>query len=385
MRSSAPRLLEALGRDRRSNENRLTELFATALVANPQLASRLLEEAGLSATERVEARTMVWTGDGLQNVDMELLAIRDVGGVESRLWSEHKIDSPLGPTQPEDYLAALRRRDGKGHLMVIVDSEQQAQEAEGRGFRALTWQLVGDWIDEIGQAWASGHWRDAALEPDAPARWRVLEEFLWHLEEEGVTVVSPLDSTLVAAFKYSARAEETIADLIERAGRQLHPFSISNDSAEGELLFEAPSGLWGSQAEPALYLSADSDDGWAVAPEGTPAFGAGITMDANAYDPLREKVDWIASLEQQGFGFYVDDDGLWCLRSLPMERIASAEKSIANQARELATWTREAFESIVALDPGPFEMPPRGRRKKTAREENSDGDDDASLPSTIAP
>lgn len=94
MRRSTPRLLEAYGRDRRSPENRLTELFATAAVANPEVVEPLFRELDVPFEPRIEARTMVWTGDGMQNVDLELRAVREDGSSAGRLWpSRSKRDN----------------------------------------------------------------------------------------------------------------------------------------------------------------------------------------------------------------------------------------------------------------------------------------------------
>jgi hypothetical protein len=202
-------MVEAFSRDRRSDENRLTELFATTIVANAELGTRLLACAGLPSGSQIEASTMVWTGDGLQNVDMEVRAIDGRGRVIARLWSEHKVDSILGPTQAEDYRAALARTDDGARLIVIVNESQALKDAQAGGVDGLTWQEVGDWADELGRSWGGDDWRQKALLPDQPGKWRMLDEFLWHLEEE-ITVVTPLDPILVRGFKDSARAEEML-------------------------------------------------------------------------------------------------------------------------------------------------------------------------------
>ncbi len=361
-------MLEAVNRDHRSLENRTTELLATTLVANPELAARLLTRVGLRSASSIEARTMVWTGDGLQNVDMELLAIDRDGHVVARMWSEHKVDSGLGPTQAEDYATALARAHPDAKLAVIVAEENERKRAEASGFPGLAWQEIGDWADELGRAWEGPRWREKALEPSQAGKWRVLDEFLWHLDEEVAVSSPPLDATLVHAWKDAERAEESILGLLERTSRLLDPFGAEMSKNEDVLaiVIESPNGVWGDQAEAYLLLIAQDDDDWAREPKEGPAFGAGIAMDVRAYDALRNQTDWKRSLYTQGFGFCDTEDELWCLRSLAMAELASKDQSAAAQASQLATWAREALEAISQLEPGPFDMPPRGRRAKVA-------------------
>jgi hypothetical protein len=70
----------------------------------------------------------------------------------------------------------------------------------------------------VGRAWAGTAWRTAALAPDAPARERMLHEFIWYLEGGGFDVTRPITSDDVNVFKGVADALDA---LMERVGDHL--------------------------------------------------------------------------------------------------------------------------------------------------------------------
>ena len=197
-------------------EDRLTELLAVALRCHEGFARRLLDVAGVPAPGTIEVSTQVRTRLG-KRVDMQLLALDATGRhVVGRLWSEHKTGAGFGPGQLRGYATELAQFDGKTVLITIVGhlrevpADSPAQRFTWQDIATLAWQVGREDNDDVS-------WRAAACEPDAPARQRLLHEFLSYLEEEHHTVLKPISHLDVVAFAYANGAAATINAVLERA------------------------------------------------------------------------------------------------------------------------------------------------------------------------
>jgi hypothetical protein len=125
----------------------------------------------------------------------------DQGGAEvSHIWSEHKLGSGFGEMQRERYLTAMRALRGRGELIFIVkDAPTSRKEGDWRGF---TWQEIGELAESVGRAWGERDWREKALAPTSPAKWRLLFELLRYLEnKENLAVVHALDANNGLTYK----------------------------------------------------------------------------------------------------------------------------------------------------------------------------------------
>ncbi len=218
MPASRREMLDAVLKYPQGSENRLTELFATTLASHEALARRLFERAGIHLAEdcvRFEVFTQRPVAPGCRP-DM-LVSAYESGHLRGQLWSEHKTGSGFRDLQLENYLTALeearsRHRQGSevfdAELVSIV--YELSDDGEPEGWTPLTWQEVAEHVNQTGRAWAGRGWGAAALSPDAPARERLLREFLWYLEREGFAVVDALDTENLQALRKSA---ETMAVL----------------------------------------------------------------------------------------------------------------------------------------------------------------------------
>src|SRR4051794_36585259 len=243
-----PRSREALlhAMSPRKAEDRLTEIFAVVLDACDELAKSLFAEVELPVGERFQVFTQVAVTKA-NKPDMLVHSLDRGGTVVSRLWSEHKIDSGFGLLQRERYLESLRALPGDGELIFIVKDAPTARESgEWRGF---TWQEIAELAEGVGLAWGGRDWRREALAPTAPAKWRLLWELLWYLEEEeGLAVAQALDQDRLLAFKLMEETAAAVAALLERASQSAPGLKPSGSVGEEPPTlwqhFEPPPGSW---------------------------------------------------------------------------------------------------------------------------------------------
>jgi hypothetical protein len=205
------------------SENRLTEVIATVLEAHEGFARALFDRVGIDLPDNVRftAFTQKAVAEGARP-DMVLLA-RKGQLLVAQLWSEHKISGGgFRDRQLEDYRDALAREGSQTVLLGIVADATQSEES--LDWHLLTWQEVAELANSVGTSWAAADgagrdWRTSALEPTAPARQRLLHEFIWYVEEENEAVVNPLDNENLQAFQKAAETTIGILALLGRAGQ----------------------------------------------------------------------------------------------------------------------------------------------------------------------
>jgi len=198
-------MMSALGR-RLGDADCLTEVMACVLAGDSGFCNAMLTAVGLGAHRVMAVETQVATGQWLCTTDM-CLSLEGEGRRRARLWSEHKLDSPFGKDQLNNYETALEVQRSRGeqvHLQVILAGPPKPRDRiqlDRMGASILTWSQVADIIEAVQSARARD-WFEAARRPGAPAELRVLTEFVVYLEEEvGLTVTGPLDNVKLSALQ----------------------------------------------------------------------------------------------------------------------------------------------------------------------------------------
>lgn len=365
-------LLDAAGSYAGSGENRLTELLATVLAAHHDLTATVLREVGVPVGHRFVVLTQQRVAPGCIP-DLVVHSLSPSGSRLGQLWSEHKTVSGFRHEQREDYILALEREPGEGRLLTITVAH--TDEPSGAWSR-LTWQELGELADAVGRAWQGDDWRRAALKPDAPARERLLHEFVWYLEEEGFAVVRPISSDDVRVFKGLLSALDAIEELMVRIGDHLGiPEAELSQEDDAYWYFLDAEDSWLERVAPfegrcALLLSAD--DGWWPQGEGEPALGVGYTLDKRLYGALSSDRDWIERLERSEFTLELWDDAVRCYRTRTLASFIDAGSTLNAQAVEIVRWARESLKELSQLAPSsdlklPSAPKPRTRGTKSLR------------------
>ena len=236
MGRSRESLLDAASAYAFGREDRLTEVFATVLAACDELTAALFAEVDLPVGDRFQVFTQVVMTKG-DRPDMVIHSLDRSGAEVSRIISEHKVDSGFGNMQRERYLKALRALPVAGELIFIVAFAPTARE--GGDWRGFTWQEIAELAEGVGRTWGGREWRQQALAPTTSAKWRLLWELLWYIEEEmGLAVTQPLNEDNVLTYKLMDDTAQAVAALVERAAQNAAPLRPS-----GELGDDGPT-LW---------------------------------------------------------------------------------------------------------------------------------------------
>ena len=354
MPRARPELLAAARSYERSGENRLTELFATVLSSHAGLAAALLSDVGLTAGERFDVRTQERVGEGCIP-DLVVRSLAANGSLVAELWSEHKTVSGFRPGQCEDYVRLLGERGVAGRLLTITrDHASPTTEWEQR-----TWQEIGELADGVGRAWGGARWRQEAAGPQAPARERLLHEFLWYLEQEGFAVVRPVTIDDLRVLQATADAAQGMAALIATTAERLGVTDLR--SIGWEKAFEAwwlhvpaPPDGWIERAagherfcEVAISLS---ETWWPRSRE--PVVAAGYTLDRRLHGVLSAKTGWVERIEAAGYVLELAGDWTRCWTTLPLAEVLARGDTLDAQARVLAAWAQASIDGLSRLDPG---------------------------------
>ncbi len=362
MASPFPSLLEAASSHPRRYgvEDQLTEVFATVLEANDDLARGLFVAAGLPAGERFVVRTQVEVVKG-SRPDMLVDSFRRDNAHVSRLWCEHKVDSTYLPRQRERYAEALRNRPGEsGASRLIVITHHVADAADRPGdWIGFTWQEIGELVERVGRAWAKRGWREEALQPDAPAKWRLAYELLWYLEEKGLATVHAFNAANLAAYELLNDTEAALMALLERSAQQSRSLEVleqDSDSLSHWVQFKLPSGWLEELGDEivSIEILAANRDYWSADRLTEPALGVGLSFSASLHEDLSVKTGWIEQLGAAGFSFALWEDWVRVYRTRPLRDLLEAGDSFGNQAALIRDWTDEGVEALRHLDPGPL-------------------------------
>ena len=369
------------------SENRLTEIFATTLEVHEDFARAFFDRVDIDLPDDVhfQAFTQKAVAEGARP-DMVVRALQGQHLV-AQLWSEHKIrGGGFRDMQLEDYRDILARERSQSRLVGIVAEVESG--SEGPDWRMLTWQQVAELANTVGARRGAANgagrdWRTSALGPTAPARERVLHEFVRYIEEENEAVVNPLDSENLQAFKKAAETTLGLVALLDRAGQHMHPeFEPDEAGPDGAedgsyywQLFTTPEESWLSRIEAGGFqaypeLMAASDDSWWSDSRGEPAFGVGYTLDARLYESLAADADWLARLAHASVDLDIYDDYVRVFCTKPIADVLGEGSTLDEQARALARWAKPGLTTVGELDPGDFELPSERRQRRSRSDGN---------------
>lgn len=371
MGRAATSLLLAAERTSSPNEDRLTEVFATVVAANPELAEWLAKRAGTpppATYESVEVDTQVWTGRGADHVDMQV-QFWAAGRVALRVWSEHKTVTPFERTQATRYADAAERGPKTGLLGITAPRGAGPDDPrwEREDWQAVLDAAVGKLREKHGRAW-----RSAGAARDAPAAERLLYELVSYLEvrsEFRVMVPDPLQSLDVIAYQRVKSARALVKELFSAVHDE-----ITLDVAYGPdrnskmeyrwMRFSGASPLQPDteRAWPDLIVSVNDD--WRPANQrtGEPAFGVGHTFQKRArqalppelQDPSPELLEALGPLATLG---EFDGHGRLYFTKYLAELVAFGP-SLQDQARAVARWAEERLDQLDRLLPSTGPQPP---------------------------
>jgi hypothetical protein len=367
-----PRSAESLLAARRTGgrENRLTAIFAVVLDACDELTRALFEELDLPVAERFQVFTEERVTPG-ERPDMIVHSLSRAGAIEGRLWSEHKLDAGFGDLQRERYLAVLRSLPGEGQLIFIVRDAPASREAgDWRGF---TWQEIGELAEGVGREWAGRDWRMHALAADAQAKWRLLYELLWYLEEEeDLAVVQALDDENLIAYKLMDDTSQALIALLERAAQHAVPLEPWGDFQTVDDItlwqqFDTPPGSWlerFGKFDCAAEILISDRDYWSPDELDEPAVAAGYSFERKLHASLSSRRDWVRELDAAGFCCELWNDHVCVYKTMPLREVLTFGETLNAQGRQLGVWTQVVISELGELDPGAVDLPVSSRRKR---------------------
>lgn len=359
-RPAAKYLTSALAR-RSEAENRLTEVLACVVSADEQLRNELLGRLGLDGWSGTNVQTQMATGVRRRTMDMHM-ELNSASEGPAELWFEHKVDSPWGEGQLDDYELAIGNRRTRGddvRFVVILSSQPSADEREQLsrfGTAVLRWHDVADVIDRVLVA-RGRDWYRAALRPDAPSKLRVLAELAVYLQEFAeVAVIEPLDDDLVAALRNIEAARETADELLDRIADGLEPGCQEKEYdgrvAEERWLSLSSLGWWNALSGGTLYLWVASTAGFADDADPVPSFGVSVQCDKSARLRLMRDRDFLDALDDADLvlGSYPNEDLLDIGASVPLETVVG-RRGLSEQATELSEFAATTIAKIAKCVP----------------------------------
>jgi len=193
-------------------EDRLTEVFASALAALPELAGWFVAKAGgpvPAQTTTFEVTTqLTWGGGG--RPDMEIL-YNDSHGRRCCVLSEHKIRARLTSYQHLAY------GDWERNALVLVAPSSEIAQYKGDFDKCLTWLDVALAMIRIGKRHEGADWRKAARDPDTPSRLRILLETFDFLRRQdvGISSLSPMDDHAIQTYGELRHTRSAMRNFLE--------------------------------------------------------------------------------------------------------------------------------------------------------------------------
>lgn len=362
------RFARSPGRDPR--EDRLTEALAATLDAAPDAAAFLVHEFfGDTPRAPLEVNTQVYSPQA-GRVDLELRFGR-AAHPELRVWFENKVDAEPYGDQGRRYVAELERRGGEWRFSWLLRVDQEVSGSRPAGAHVHTWQDLAVSL----KSWLAASSDDRRTERGA---WFVCQ-FLDHLErEEKLAIIDPLDESDALALNRCSLADDRLRQLLdqtkallERAWGHLDPApEADNWPSKGGLrdfhLLLTRDGKGGRSPWPATcyFEWHGRGDHARSAPEGKWVIGSGVTFpaeDAPAPTDYPELFDLLEALGfEYGHGVGASRDYVYIFRYLSLDELAGqlASASLGDQARSLADWVIERFETLNALEvPDSFGIP----------------------------
>jgi hypothetical protein len=346
-------LLEAQSRYKPRFADRLTELFATTLQLDEQLAAAFLGDVGVGHPGSYDVATQYRTQVGTR-VDMRIRALQGQA-TEAEIWCEHKLDTELSRRQL-DYPALLQETGARSTKMVAIAADHLKLPDE---WITLTWGQIASMVDGVGATRGGRDWRTRAQATGASGVDRVLAEFAWSLEDFGFAVVQPLTPELVSVWKRLDTTFVVIGELLDGASRRVaSELNWELDKGDGDdgwmwFLLKAPGSSWIGERDTLPQIAIADSDAWTHDASGDALVCAGVEFKRKDEADLRLRFEWLEQLELEGFIFTViDGEFPVCYRTLPLVAVADAGERLSTQVQFISDWAIDAFRTLVELDSG---------------------------------
>ncbi len=373
-------LLEAAYSYRVDGEDRLTELFATALSAHPGFCRELHEKLNLPGGERYLIATQHRVSPECR-LDMRIEARSLDGATTSVVYSEHKLDgywfSDGQVAREKAGLEAERAADKRLICVISADELATLQAAEpntpARTATAMdfdepfTWSDIAGLARQAGRAWPApwggSGWADRALEASAPAAQRVLVEFLAYLEEDEVPEAISADDLL--AFRIADQAQTKVESMLTLAARHVAAFPLSaededtvydDESSTGVPLtcinFDLPEEHWLATDENSVLSAAiattNAGAPWA---DEEPHVYAGLYIADEYATAAQADREWIAAAATHNLGALAYEPGLWIVGTRLLSDFTATGVTLETQAAALGRWLAETLATSAELGP----------------------------------
>lgn len=356
------------------DEDRLTEVFATAVNSSAELCGRLFSYAGAPSCDRYEVETQPRLSSA-QRPDMRVVGYGAADAPAAVVWFEHKLRSGFSERQREKYAEAISDLPGDQRLLVIVHDISEIGSADS--WTELTWQQVAEFAAETAEAAFGPDWRAAILTADVAAKWRLLAELLWYLErKERVAVTAPLGANHVLALSLLEDAELTLDRLVDRAFQLSAPTIMPAKpkpyegwgSSYHHLRLTFPTWLEAFGEDSNAELAFGASEEWTSRRKGF-AYGAGFALPERFFAPLTANRDWVESVGSADFTVGIWDGYCVIYRTLLLEDLVMGADSLADQARRLSESMVAAVSDLAKIpaELNPLAVPPAPRRSRTPR------------------
>jgi hypothetical protein len=334
------RYLPGPGRD--AVEDRLTEGLAATLEAAPEACRHLVQEwFGVTPDGSLSVTTQHRASPG-ERVDLQL-AFGRVGGPALRVWVEAKVGATPYREQAERYLDLLEERSKFTWLLPVG-----VEVVGGSPARAPvhTWQELGTVLND----WLSG----TAVDENGSYGFRLVEQFVRHLEEERLAAVNPFDEHDVSAINGYRIAVARIREVVRQANTIIEASRgpVYRKDSRGALDFweHAPRGPgWIDTAYFELYGRRDDARD---APAGEWVFGVGVSWPRPLAPAERAAEEWFSRRWAEGFEYGDSGATRYLFRYLSPQELAETP-TLHGQAARLAAWALETW-ALLDNDPSPI-------------------------------
>lgn len=376
-------LLEAASSYRGDQEDRLTEVFATALSEHGALCSELLTRIGiLLSCARYEVKTQQFFPDAPARVDLVIRGYDAAGTATVVVFIESKYNPRKLPNsywfnddQAHRQAVALQGQLGQEHRLVAIasDLDLRRRPVPRQYEPRLGWREIAELANLAG---GGDGWQADARRATASVPQRVLLEFWTYLKGDTVGALNEDDLFVLGQ---TVRAEQRVEALLERVAEELEwDETVENDWITAG---EAPIQYVGADPPPDSWLATRRDGSMYAlvagaewndqSPAGEPQLYAGCGFSAKREErDAIARSDWPATVEKAQLIALLEPDGIYLLARRPLGDIVAGASSLSAQSSLVATWVREMTAIALGVPAPPdlaTEPKKRGERARTRR------------------
>jgi hypothetical protein len=371
-------LLEAASSYRGDLEDRLTELFATALSEHDGFCRELLEHIGVrDVLARFDVKTQQSFPDGPARVDLVIRGSDDASTPTAVVFIESKYNPRKLPSsywfrddQARQQATALAGEPGEDrHLVAIAsDPDLLRRLIPDQYVPRIGWRGIAELANRAG---GPDGWQADARRPTASVAQRVLLEFWTYLKGDTVGALEESDLDVLGQI---VRAEDRVTALLERAAEELEwDEEVADDwitPGEAPIHYiggEVPTHSWvAKRRDGSLYALVTGAEWNDESPAGEPQLYAGWGFSAK-----REERDaiatspWPTTVTEAGLIALFEPDGIYVFSQRALSEIVERAGTLSAQASLLVSWAQEVVATALALPEPPDlanEPKTRGRR-----------------------